>query len=171
MNVHGAAIKDVLEDGALKDIMNAVGLIPGQKAKRENLRFGKIYIAHDMDPDGLNIGALLNNFFFTYWPELYDANQEPVVHIFMTPFIIAEKGKTRKYWYSDNHLDFDSEQYKGWGITRAKGLGTLTEDDWSYSLAEPKLMALTDENGDMKETLDLIFNSKRSDDRKAWIGL
>jgi DNA gyrase/topoisomerase IV subunit B len=171
MNVHGAAIRDVLEDGALQDIMNAVGLIPGQKAKRENMRFGKIYIAHDMDPDGLNIGALLNNFFFTYWPELYDTKQEPVVHVFMTPFIIAEKGKTRKYWYSDNHLEFDSEQYKGWSITRAKGLGTLTEEDWAYSLAEPKLMALTDENGDMKETLDLIFNSKRSDDRKAWIGL
>jgi DNA gyrase/topoisomerase IV subunit B len=171
MNVHSAAIKDVLEDGALQDIMNAMGLIPGQKAKRENLRFGKIYVAHDMDPDGLNIGALLNNFFFTYWPELYDPKQEPVVHIFMTPFIIAEKGKQRKYWYSDNHMDFDPEQYKGWSITRAKGLGTLTEEDWAHSLAEPKLMALTDETGDMKETLDLIFNSKRANDRKDWIGL
>jgi DNA gyrase/topoisomerase IV subunit B len=171
MNVHGAAIKDVLEDSALQDIMNAMGLIPGQKAKRENLRFGKIYVAHDMDPDGLNIGALLNNFFFTYWPELYDPKQEPVVHIFMTPFIIAEKGKQRKYWYSDNHMDFDPEQYKGWSITRAKGLGTLTEEDWAHSLAEPKLMALRDENGDLKETLDLIFNGSRANDRKAWIGL
>jgi DNA gyrase/topoisomerase IV subunit B len=170
MNVHGAPIKEVLEDGALQDIMNAVGLVPGQKAKRENMRFGKIYIAHDMDPDGLNIGALLTNFFYTFWPELFDPNDEPVVHIFMTPFIIAEKGKQRKYWYSDNHQDFDPDQYKGWSITRAKGLGTLTEEDWAYSLAQPKLFALTDD-GQMEQSLDLIFNGKRADDRKSWIGL
>lgn len=171
MNVHGASIKDVLEDGALQDIMNAMGLVPGRKAIRSELRFGKIYVAHDMDPDGLNIGALLNNFFYTYWPELYAPGEEPVVHIFMTPFIIAEKGKTRKYWYSDNHHEFVADDYKGWSITRAKGLGTLTEEDWEYSLAQPKLMPLTDEDGKMKETLDLIFNPKRSDDRKRWIGL
>jgi DNA gyrase/topoisomerase IV subunit B len=170
MNVHGAPIKEVLEDGALQDIMNAVGLVPGQKAKRENMRFGKIYIAHDMDPDGLNIGALLTNFFYTFWPELFDPKDEPVVHIFMTPFIIAEKGKQRKYWYSDNHQDFDPDQYKGWSITRAKGLGTLTEEDWAYSLAQPKLFALTDD-GQMEQSLDLIFNGKRADDRKSWIGL
>jgi DNA gyrase/topoisomerase IV subunit B len=170
MNVFDAAIKDVLEDSALQDIMNAVGLIPGQKAKRENMRFGKIYIAHDMDPDGLNIGALLVNFFYKYWPELFDPNEEPVVHIFMTPFIIAEKGKQRKYWYSDNHHEFEPEQYKGWSITRAKGLGTLTEEDWEHSLATPKLFAMKND-GKMQETLDLIFNGKRADDRKKWIGL
>jgi DNA gyrase/topoisomerase IV subunit B len=123
-----------------------------------------------MDPDGLNIGALLVNFFYKYWPELFDPNEEPVVHIFMTPFIIAEKGKQRKYWYSDNHHEFEPEQYKGWSITRAKGLGTLTEEDWEHSLATPKLFAMKND-GKMQETLDLIFNGKRADDRKKWIGL
>jgi hypothetical protein len=88
----------------------------------------------------------------------------------MTPFIIAEKGKTRKYWYSDNVHEFNPEDYKGWGITRAKGLGTLTREDWQHSLNTPKLFPLVND-GNMKETLDLIFNGKRADDRKKWSGL
>lgn len=170
MNVHGEAIKSVIEDRALRDIMNSLGVIPGQKADRASLRYGQVFIAHDMDPDGLNIGALLNNFFYTYWPELYDPNLPPVFNIFMTPFIIAEKGKTRKYWYSDNYLEFNPEDYKGWSITRAKGLGTLTREDWQHSLDNPKLFPIIDD-GSMKSTLDLIFNPKRADDRKKWIGL
>lgn len=170
MNVHGAAIKDVLADGALRDIMNSVGIVPGQKADRSQMRYTQIYIAHDMDPDGLNIGALLNNFFYTYWPELFDPKLPPVINIFMTPFIIAEKGKQRKYWYSDDYLDFKPDDYKGWSITRAKGLGTLTKEDWQHSLTHPKLFPIIDD-GNMQKTLDLIFNPKRADDRKQWIGL
>ncbi len=170
MNVHNVHPKDVLADSALRDIMNSMGIIPGQKLDRASMRYGQIYVAHDMDPDGLNIGALLNNFFYTFWPEMYDPDQPPIVHIFMTPFIIAEKGKQRKYWYSDNYQEFNAEDYKGWSITRAKGLGTLTKEDWQHSLATPKLMPLVDD-GQMKEALDLIFNGKRADDRKAWIGL
>lgn len=170
MNVHGASIKDVLDDAALRDIMNSVGITPTRKLDRSEMRYGKIYIAHDMDPDGLNIGALLNNFFYTYWPEMYDPQQEPIVHVFMTPFIIAEKGKQRKYWYSDDYQDFEPEQYKGWSITRAKGLGTLTKEDWEHSLTKPKLLPLVDD-GKMHETLGLIFDPSRANDRKKWIGL
>lgn len=170
MNVNGASVKEVIEDTTIQDLMNSLGLVPGQKADRSAMRYGEIWIAHDMDPDGLNIGALVNNFLFTYWPELYDAKQKPVVHVFMTPFIIAEKGKVRKYWYSDDHHLFNPADYKGWSITRAKGLGTLTEEDWRTSIDNPKLMPLVDD-GKMKETLDLVFNKSRADDRKKWISL
>ena len=170
LNVNGEMPKRVIENKELADIMNCLGLIIGQKAHRGALRYGKVYIAHDMDPDGLNIGALMINFFHTYWPELFDPKQEPFVHIFRTPFIIAEKGKTRKYWYAHNYQDFKPEEYSGWTITRAKGLGTLTREDWEYSLKHPEVYPVLDD-GKIGETLDLIFNSKRSDDRKQWIGL
>lgn len=169
LNVHGELPKTVLENNELKNIMNAIGLTIGQKATKDNVQYGKIYIAHDMDPDGLNIGALLMNFFHTYWPELFENREDPFIYIFRTPFIIAERGKQRKYWYAHNYHEFDTKQYSGWSITRAKGLGTLTMDDWSYSLDNPEVYPVL-EDGNMKETLDLIFNNKRSDDRKVWIG-
>jgi len=170
LNVNGERPKTVLDNKSLTDIMSSVGLILGQVADRSTLNYGKIYIAHDMDHDGFNIGALLVNFFYTYWSELFDPKQEPYFYVFNTPFIIASKGKDRKYWYAHNHIDFIPEDYKGWKVLRAKGLGTLTAVDWKYSLANPDLYAIIDD-GKMKQSLDLIFNSDRADDRKNWIGL
>lgn len=170
LNVNGESPKRVLENKELADIMSAIGLSIGVKAKRENLRYGKIYLAHDADPDGANIGALLVNFFHTYWPELFTDNQKPFINVFMTPFIIAEKGKERKYWYSDDYHTFKPDEYKGWSITRAKGLGTLQEPDWKYALETPKLFSIVDD-GKMKQSLDLIFNGSRADERKEWLGI
>jgi DNA gyrase/topoisomerase IV subunit B len=170
LNVNGELPKKVFENKALANIMNSLGLIIGQKAKRSELRYGKVFLATDMDPDGANIAALLTNFFYTFWPELFDPKQEPFVHVFQTPFIIAERGKTRKYWYAHDYSEFKGEDYAGWSITRAKGLGTLIREDWDYSLKNPVSIPLVDD-GKLEESLDLIFNAKKSDDRKAWIGL
>lgn len=170
MNVNGSSPKKVIESKALSDIMNAMGLVIGEKADRSKLKYGKIYIATDQDQDGANIASLLVNFFYTYWPELFQNKIDPVVHMFMTPFIIAEKGKTRKYWYSHDYQDFKPEDYSGWSITRAKGLGTLTKEDWKQSLSNPVTIPISDD-GNLQESLDLIFNDSRSDDRKVWIGL
>ncbi len=170
LNVNGESPRKVLDNQSLSKIMNSLGLIIGEPANRKQLRYGKVYLAHDMDHDGFNIGALLVNFFYTYWPELFDPEQEPIFYVFNTPFIIASKGKDRKYWYGNDYHEFDIEDHKGWSITRAKGLSTLMEEDWRYSLANPNLYAIIDD-GKVKESLDLIFNGDRADDRKDWIGL
>lgn len=170
LNVNGESPKKILDNMALCDIMNAIGLIIGERANRHALRYGKVYIAADADPDGLNITALLINFFHTYWPELFDNTKEPFIYIFMTPFIIADKGKQRKYWYANDYHEFNPKNYKGWSITRAKGLGTLNEEDWKCSLANPVVMPILDD-GKMQESLDLIFNGTKADLRKEWIGL
>ena len=170
MNVNGETPKKILDNQVLTDIMNSIGLIIGQKSRKAELRYGKIYLATDADPDGYNIAALLINFFYTHWPELFDPLFEPVIYVFQTPFIIAEKGKTRKYWYAHNYSEFKPEDWSGWSITRAKGLGTLTEEDWKYALQSPVAIPIVDD-GKMKESLDLIFNGKLADQRKVWIGL
>lgn len=170
LNVNGESPKKILDSEALANIMNSIGLVIGEKADRSKLRYGKIYLAMDEDEDGKNIAALMVNFFYTFWPELFDPKQEPFVHKFQTPFIIAEKGKTRKYWYAHDYHEFDPSQYSGWSITRAKGLGSLTEEDWRHALANPVSIPIVDD-GKLKEALDLIFNQHRADDRKDWIGL
>lgn len=169
LNVNGVSRKKVLDNSTLADIMNAIGLTLAERANRYKLRYSKVYIAADMDPDGANITSLLINFFYTYWPELFDPNNEPFFYIFITPFIIAEKGKQRKYWYNYNYKDFKPEEWKGWAITRAKGLGTLTKDDWKHCLDKPELYPVVDD-GKMKDALDLIFGAD-TDKRKEWIGL
>jgi DNA gyrase/topoisomerase IV subunit B len=176
MNVYGkhltkAALtqhhRKVAENDALKKIASAIGLVVGQKANRLSMRYGRVYLATDADPDGANIAALLVNYFYQYWPELFE-KKSPLLHIFQTPFIIATKGKVKKYWYSDDHVNFKPEEYRGWEITRAKGLAALEKEDWLTVLKAPRTVPVID-NGDLDECLDLLF-SPDADRRKVWLG-
>ena len=170
LNVFGETPKRILENAALSKVMNSIGLIPGQRANRHLLRYGKIYITTDADHDGANIAALLCNFFFICWPELFDPEKPPYVHIFNTPLIIAVKGKQRRYWYAEDYAEFNAEKYKGWEITRAKGLAALVKEDWQHVLENPRAVPIVDD-GNLQAALTLLFDQTKADRRKEWIGL
>lgn len=171
LNVRGEPAKVIVENQIIQDLMTSIGCVIGQKAIRNDLRYGKVYLAADQDPDGANITALLINFFYLYWPELFDTKQAPFFYAFQTPFIIQEKGKKRHYWYAHNYHEYDPKDWKNCPKpTRAKGLGSLEEEDWVHSLKNPQLIPIVDD-GKLSETLDLIFNGSRADDRKQWVAL
>ncbi len=171
-NVNGKEkIKDLMgkpdKPSAIHDIMASLNIIPGEKLQRENLNFGKLYICADEDEDGKNIGALVVNFFYKFWPELFADEDNPFIYIFKTPFIILEKGKESRYFYGHNVHEYNPEEWKGWKATRAKGLGTLEVDNFRDALSNGVAIAITDD-GNLGATLDLIFNKDRADDRKEW---
>lgn len=169
MNVNGAEkTKDLMNSDSLHDIMASINLIPGQKAVRADLNYGKLYICADEDEDGKNIGALVCNFLFKFWPELFEDPENPFVYIFKTPFIILEKGKESRYFYGHNVHEFNPDEWKGWKATRAKGLGTLEKSNFRDALTDGVAIAITDD-GNLGATLDLIFNKGRADDRKEWM--
>lgn len=171
LNVHPSkiAFKDAVKNEALQQIMGSVGLIPGQRANRHKLRYGKVYITCDADEDGKHITSLLVNFFYQWWPELFSDPEKPFLYVFETPLIIARRGKEVKYWYNDTYATFDSEKYKGWEVTRAKGLAALHKPDWKTLLANPKILPITDD-GELNDALDMMFNESRAADRREWIG-
>ena len=162
--------KKVLESQATSDIMNALGLVPGVKAVRAQLRYGYLCIACDADEDGKNIFSLVINFLYSYWPELFDDKEDPFVRVFLTPYIILEKAKANSaYYYQDNYHEFDPKDWKGWNIRRAKGLGTLTKKDWNHCInVEQRAVPIVNDDT-LSETLDMIFNKDRADDRKVWL--
>lgn len=170
INVFGEKPKVVLDNQELTNIINAVGLNPLNKnVNIEELRYKKIYIATDMDYDGNSIACLLINFFYYFWPSLFYL-KEPFLYLFQTPYVILIKGKQRKYFYSDDYDLFNPSDWKDWQIRRAKGLGTLTKEDWKYSLDNPKLIPIKYDE-DFEKIIDLIFNSNNSDKRKEWMGI
>lgn len=170
LNVRGETNKTILDNQVCQDIMSSIGLILGQRADRSNLRYGQVWITCDSDTDGANIMALLVNFFYLHWPELFSPKDTPFFLVFSTPFIIQEdKRKQRHYWYSDDWQQYNPEDWTGCPKpTRAKGLGSLEEVDWRHSLQNPRLISLLDD-GELDETLDLLFNGSRADDRKQWM--
>jgi len=172
LNVRGESNKTILDNAILQDIMSSVGLTLGQPADRSQLRYGQVWITCDADTDGANIMALLVNFFHLGWPNLFDPQLPPFFLVFSTPFVIQEDKKgQRSYWYSDDVANYNPDDWKGCPkATRAKGLGSLEEVDWANSLANPRLIPLVDD-GQLAETLDLIFNKDKADMRKAWMSI
>lgn len=171
LNCHPSksSLKEIATNEALLQITRSIGLSVGERANRFSLRYGKVFITCDADQDGYNISALLINFFYQLWPELFDP-KDPFIYVFDTPLLIAAKGKQRRYWYNDNYATFDQQEMKGWEITRAKGLAALRKADWKYVLENPKVQPIVDD-GKLRESLDLIFNENLADKRKVWMGL
>jgi DNA gyrase/topoisomerase IV subunit B len=96
LNIHPSKVtmRDAVKNEALQEIMGSIGLVPGQRANRYKLRYGKVYITCDADEDGKNIAALLVNFFHQWWPELLQDEKNPFLYVFETPLIVARKAKT-----------------------------------------------------------------------------
>jgi DNA gyrase subunit B len=133
MNVSQASIKEVLENQEFADIMSSIGLAIGQKAAPEDLRFTKIVFLADSDVDGGHINTLLTNFFFTFWPEMFE---QGMIQIAKAPLfeVITDKGTI--YCESTNELETlkNRKDLKIKEIMRNKGLGEMSQEAFKHVL-------------------------------------
>ena len=157
MNVTQATIKDVLENQEFSDIMASVGLVIGQPADFDNLRYSKIVFLADSDVDGGHINTLLTNFFFTYWPELF-ANGS--IQIAKAPLFEIITNKDPIYAESESELENIKKQ-KGLvikEIQRNKGLGEMSPEAFKYVLSRDEFTKITvDDIDEAKHMLHTCF--------------
>ena len=93
----------------------------------ENLRYNNVVIATDADDDGMHIRLLLLTFFLRFYPELV---RQGHVYILQTPlFRVRNKQKTI-YCYTDEERINAINSLKGAEITRFKGLGEISPDEF-----------------------------------------
>jgi topoisomerase IV subunit B len=104
------------------------------KNKTTDLRYNKIVIATDSDVDGMHIRMLLTTFFLSYFPQLITQEH---VYILETPLFRVRNNNKTIYCYSEderiyaiNHLQPNPE------ITRFKGLGEISPDEFSNFIGE-----------------------------------
>ncbi|MBP5295838.1 MAG: ATP-binding protein [Bacteriovoracaceae bacterium] len=131
MNVSQATLKDVLANDEFSDIMASIGLVLGQKADIENLRYARIVFLADSDVDGGHINTLLINFFYTFWPELFEHG---MIQVAKAPLfeIITAKGD-RLYAESDRELEKIKKEVKNIKeIQRNKGLGEMSPEAFKH---------------------------------------
>lgn len=125
------------------------------------------YLVHNCD--GIHIKGLLMNFFEINWPELLKMD---FLYEFITPVLKAEKGNQVKSFYTiKEYKKWLSHNPKGWEVSYYKGLGTSDEEEtMEYFRNLPQHLLPfqwdTDENHDK---IDLVFRTKRSDERKDWM--
>jgi len=156
VNVTEMPATKVIQNQEVKDLLAAIGLRLGEEPK--DLRYGKILIYSDADPDGDSIAGLLINFFGRYWPEMFA--QDRICRV-MTPLVVVKK-KDEKLWFY-TAAEFEAWQSKQkditkWDIAYKKGLAALEDDEYREIIQNPNMFAIQFGN-DYKDTLDAWFGS------------
>lgn len=168
-NVYDSSVAEVVQMGKLKNLLQALGLVPGQRADRSKLNFGKgIVITTDADADGDDIFTLLVNLFYKFWPELMDPKLPPIIFRLTAPNVVASKNKKRVHFVRMSDYEAQRDKYAGWAVEYFKGLGSMHKEDWQMVLGNPDLLIPIVDDGGMKEVLKLLFCGD-SDARKEWL--
>jgi DNA topoisomerase-2 len=167
LNVKDISVKKFNENEELTAIKRILGLEHGKVYNDlKSLRYGRILIMTDQDHDGSHIKGLLMNLFDTEWPSLLKIG---FVCTLLTPILKAFKGSKTESFYSQAAYEaWRPTAGSGWHIKYYKGLGTSTAKEakeWFEHMNDAQYI-WTDHS---HESIDLAFNKKRPDDRKAWL--
>ena len=172
-NVRGEGQKRILENREVNEIKQILGLESGKEYTPESalskLRYGKVLFMTDQDLDGSHIKGLGINLFDSEWETLLSI---PGFMGFMnTPILKARKGSAEIVFYNDGEYETwkEANDTKGWKIKYYKGLGTSTSKEFKEYFAHKKVVRFTSTGEGSRDAIDMVFNKKRSNDRKEWL--
>ena len=151
MNTWDMKPADVLKNKELSELVAVLGLDINNPNSVDDMIYANIATLTDADHDGIgHISPLLLAFFYKYWPRLF---KEKRVKITRTPIMISTSGKEVKWFYTYEEAgEFKSKQ-SGWKHRYIKGLGSLTEDEYSTIINEPVYDTVTVDNAKMFEMM------------------
>ncbi len=130
LNSYGLTKKVVYENEEFNLIQAALNI----EDDMENLRYNKIIVATDADVDGMHIRLLLLTFFLRFFPDLVKKNH---VFILQTPLFRVRNKKETRYCYSDEEKNEALKEFgKNPEITRFKGLGEISPDEFQHFIGE-----------------------------------
>ena len=158
MNVTKSSLNDIVKNQEFSDIMGAIGLSIGKKLEECDLRFHKIIFLADSDVDGGHINTLLANFFYTYWPELFERE---MVRVAKAPLfeVITSSGKTL-FAESNGELEKikNDKRVTIKEIQRNKGLGEMSQEAWDYITSKKDYTIIDSKSREKsKEMLNICF--------------
>ena len=174
-NVRGESIAKIGDNKEINEIKQILGLEHGKEYTETDiknlLRYGKILFMTDQDLDGSHIKGLCINFFESEWRSLISIPN--FIGYMNTPILKAEKANICKEFYNEgefakwkkeNNIDISK-----WKIKYYKGLGTSTSKEFKEYFAKKKIVSFESTGQDSCKMIDMVFNKKRSDDRKDWL--
>ncbi len=164
LNVYGMKLDQLYKNEEMFNLMSALNI----EDDINNLRYNKVILATDADVDGMHIRNLLITFFLTYFEGLVMNGH---LYILETPlFKVRNKEKTI-YCYSEEERDQASKELKkGIEVTRFKGLGEISPDEFKPFIGKNmRLIQVTINTfSDIKPTLE-FYMGKNTPERKQFI--
>lgn len=129
LNSYGLTKKIVYENEEFNLLQAALNIEEGL----EDLRYNNVVIATDADVDGMHIRLLIITFFLQFFPELI---KEGHLYILQTPLFRVRNKKETRYCYSDSERIKALEEVKNPEITRFKGLGEISPDEFKHFIGK-----------------------------------
>ena len=164
LNVHGMKLDQLYKNEEMYNLMSALNI----EEDLANLRYSKVILATDADVDGMHIRNLLITFFLTYFEGIVLNGH---LHILETPlFKVRNKQKTIYCYSEEEKAKAEKALGKGIEITRFKGLGEISPDEFQQFIGEDiRLVPVLVENlSDIKPTLE-FYMGKNTPARKTFI--
>lgn len=164
LNSYGLTKKVVYENEEFNLIQAALNIEDGL----ENLRYNKVVVATDADVDGMHIRLLLLTFFIQFFPDLVKAQH---LYILQTPLFRVRNKKQTRYCYSETEKrEALSELGSRAEITRFKGLGEISPDEFKYFIGDDiRLEPVVIDSESNLEALLKFYMGKNTPDRQQYI--
>jgi len=172
-NVRGEKDLKISENKEICEIKQILGLELGMEYTKElvnkKLRYGKILFMTDQDLDGSHIKGLGLNLFHYQWPSLTKIDN--FIGFVNTPILKARKSNKELLFYNEGEYREwkSSGENNGYKIKYYKGLGTSTAKEFKEYFQNKKEVMFKEDIEDKIDNIDMIFNKKRSNDRKQWL--
>ena len=173
-NIRGENITKISENKEITEIKQILGLEHGKIYSANDvstkLRYGKLLFMTDQDLDGSHIKGLGINMIDSEWSSLIQIPN--FIGYMNTPILKATKGKTTLEFYNNgeymNWRENGQEDTSKWSIKYYKGLGTSTSKEFKEYFLKKKIVNFKSTETS-RQTIDMVFNKKRADDRKNWL--
>lgn len=170
LNTFSKELDEIVENKEIKDILASLGTGIGDKFNINNLRYDKIILLSDADPDGAHINVLIMALFLKHMPEIVKAGK---LYRAVPPFYQVKRGNKRVYIQDDVELEKYIKRYgKPKELTRFKGLGEMgSKQLWETTMDPSKRKLVQLSTKDIEETLELfdILMGTNSEKRKDFI--
>ena len=174
LNVRDEALKKIAENKEIYEIKQILGLETDRDYSMEDikvcLRYGSVLFMTDQDLDGSHIKGLGINMFDSLWESLVKV--EGFIGFMNTPIIKAKKGSQELLFYNEGQYENwrNTNTTNGYHIKYYKGLGTSTSNEFKEYFKNKKIVNFKWNEDYSKDSIDKVFNKKRADDRKEWLG-
>jgi topoisomerase-4 subunit B len=133
----------------------------------DNLRYNKVVIATDADVDGMHIRLLIITFFLNFFPDLI---RQDHLYILQTPLFRVRNRKKTLYCYSEEEKNKALKQLSSPEITRFKGLGEISPDEFAGFIGENiRLDSVKLSKNDIIQDLLSFYMGKNTPDRQGFI--
>ena len=162
------ALDEVLENQEVQDIAKALGCGILDKVNLKKLRYGKVAIAADADPDGFDIVCLLLVLFYVLMPEVIQAGK---LYWAQFPLYEVTIGKELVFAYDDEELEQIIAKHPGAVYTRNKGLGEMDPDVFALAAygENARLMQFTIEDAEEAARILNVLLGTENEERTDYI--